>query len=65
MSIKLKKRAWTEFSREEVDHAPFYLKGKTLLTQEGEHSRLEFHLNNLVALFPEISDSVAMFVTRQ
>ena len=65
MTTKLKKRSWRDFSREEVDQAPFYLKGKTLLTEDGEHSRLEFHLNNLVALFPEISESVDICLTRQ
>ncbi len=61
MSAKLKKRSWVEFSGESRSDLSLAVKGKTVLTNDGEHSRLEFHLNNLSALFPDLDEAVALY----
>ena len=61
MTSKLKKRTWVEYSGEKRDDTCFDLKGKTLLTDDFNHSKIEFHLNNLFALFTEIDEKVIAY----
>lgn len=62
MSAKLKKRSWEEFSSKKESDKAQIVKGKTLLTESGDQSRLTFHLNNLLALFPDIDEPVGQLL---
>jgi hypothetical protein len=58
MSAKLKKRSWGEFLGEDRSDHRLIITGKTVLTEDGDHSRIELHLNNLLAIFPDIEEEV-------